>query len=145
MVAGSLPQHVQILGVPLARAPATGPRSPTSGPFKIIIPDSALPDIDTLTECIRAAHGDGRAVAVHCVTREALVLLLAALDDAGMLPGDRIEHAALIPAELISRLRSLGLMVVTQPGLLIQRGDDYRRDLAAAEHGDLYRAVAARR
>ena len=122
------------------RCPSAWPDSPTAGPFKIIIADSALPDIDTLTERIRTAHRDGRAVAVHCVTREALVLLLAALDEAGTRPGDRIEHAALIPAELIARLRDLGLTVVTQPGFLAQRGDDYVRDVPAAEHGDLYRA-----
>jgi predicted amidohydrolase YtcJ len=137
---GTLPQHVQLLGVPLGWAPAAGADSPTPGPFKIILADSALPDIETVTGRIRAAHGTGRAVAVHCVTREALVLLLAALDDAGTRPGDRIEHAALVPAELISRLGSAGLTVVTQPGFLTRRGDDYVRDVPATEHDDLYRA-----
>ena len=111
MASGAIPQHVRLLGVPLGWAPAAGPPRPTAGPrplsawprpstagpFKIILADSMLPDIDTLTERIRTAHGDGRAVAVHCVTREALVLLLAALDEAGTRPGDRIEHAALVP------------------------------------------------
>jgi predicted amidohydrolase YtcJ len=154
MASGALPQHVQLLGAALGWAPAAAPRSPATGrrapvvlphspaagPFKIVISDSMLPDIDTLTERIRAAHRVGRAVAVHCVTREALVLLLAALGEAGTRPGDRIEHAALVPAELIFRLRGLGLTVVTQPGFLAQRGDDYVRDVPAAEHGDLYRA-----
>jgi predicted amidohydrolase YtcJ len=154
MASGALPQHVQLLGVPLDWPPAAAPRatiagplapavwphSAAAGPFKLVIPDSALPDIDTLTERIRTAHGHGRAVAVHCVTREALVLLLAALDEAGTRPGDRIEHAALVPAELIARLHSLGLTVVTQPGFLAQRGDEYIRDVPTAEHGDLYRA-----
>jgi predicted amidohydrolase YtcJ len=147
MTIGSLPQHVQLLGVPLGWAPPTGPGAPTAGPcpptagpFKIVLADSMLPDIGTLTERIAAAHATGRAVAVHCVTREALVLLLAALDEAGTRPGDRIEHAALVPAGLISRLHSLGLAVITQPGFLAQRGDDYARDVPAAEHDDLYRA-----
>jgi len=140
MDSGALPQHVQLLGVPPGWAAPAGPRSPAAGPFKIIINDAALPALDTLTERIRAVHDGGRAVAVHCVTREALVLLLAALDDAGTRPGDRIEHAALVPAGLISRLRDLGLTVVTQPGFLTVRGDDYLCDLPAAEHADLYRA-----
>jgi predicted amidohydrolase YtcJ len=140
MAAGALPQHVQLLGVPPGWAAPAGPHPPAAGPFKIIIDDAALPAIDTLTERIRAVHGHGRAVAVHCVTREALVLLLAVLDEAGAGPGDRIEHAALVPAGLISRLRDLGLTVVTQPGFLAWRGDDYRRDVPAAEHADLYRA-----
>lgn len=154
MAEGTLPQHVQLLGVPLGWAPAAGPGSPTAGPhpltawphhpgagpFKIILADTALPDIGTLTDRIRSAHGAGRAVAAHCVTREALLLLLAALDDAGTRPGDRIEHAALVPAGLIPRLRSLGLTVVTQPGFLTQRGDGYEREVPDAEHDDLYRA-----
>jgi predicted amidohydrolase YtcJ len=153
MASAAIPQHVQLLGMPLGWAPAEGPRPatgprpritgpppPAAGPFKIILADSMLPDIDTLTERIAATHGGGRAVAVHCVTREALVLLLAAFGDAGARPGDRIEHAALVPAELIPRLRSLGLTVVTQPGFLTQRGDDYLRDVPAAQHDDLYRA-----
>jgi predicted amidohydrolase YtcJ len=140
MFSGALPQHVQLLGVPPGWAAPAGPRWPAAGPFKIIIDDTALPALGTLTERIRAIHDGGRAVAVHCVTREALVLLLAALDDAGPRPGDRIEHAALVPAGLISRLLDLGLTVVTQPGFLSLRGDDYRRDVPAAEHADLYRA-----
>jgi len=154
MASGALPQHVQLLGVPLDWSPATAPRATTAGlrvpavwphsaaagPFKLVIPDSMLPGIDMLTERIAAAHSGGRAVAVHCVTREALVLLLAALGEAGTRPGDRIEHAALVPAELIPRMHDLGLTVVTQPGFLAQRGDDYVRDVPAAEHGDLYRA-----
>ncbi len=66
--------------------------------------------------------------------------MLAALDDAGTRPADRIEHAALVPAALISRLGSLALTVVTQPGFLTRRGDDYVRDVPVAEHDDLYRA-----
>jgi predicted amidohydrolase YtcJ len=73
------------------------------------------------------------------VTREALALLLAALQDAGVRPGDRIEHAALVPAELIPHLAATGLRVVTQPGFLAHRGDDYLRDVPAGEHADLYR------
>jgi predicted amidohydrolase YtcJ len=154
MDCGAIPQHVKLLGAPLGWVAGAGPaspiagssspaalsRSPTAGPFKIVLADSMLPGIDALTERITAAHSGGRAVAVHCVSREALVLLLAAFDEAGTRPGDRIEHAALVPAGLIPRLRSLGLTVVTQPGFLIQRGDDYVRDVPAAEHDDLYRA-----
>jgi len=140
MSAGDLPQHVQLLGAPLGWAPPTGPRSPAAGPYKIVLADSGLPELGALAERIRTVHGSGRAVSVHCVTREALVLLLAALDDVSTQYGDRIEHAALIPAELIGRLGDLGLTVVTQPGFLAQRGDDYLRDLPASDQADLYRA-----
>ncbi len=160
MRAGALPQHVLLLGAPAGwtrpggdrrshdnRDPngEQGDRGPAVGPAKIVLADSGLPEISELTARIAAVHARGRPVAVHCVTREALVLLLAALADAGPLPGDRIEHAALIPSELIGTMRAMGLRVVTQPGFLAERGDDYRSELPAAEHEDLYRAESLRR
>ena len=127
-------QRLTLLGVPLGRRPPPGA---VTGPYKIVLADSGLPDPDTLAERIRAAHAAGRAVAVHTVTRESLVLLLVALHAAGRDPRDRVEHAALVPTELVADLR--GLAVVTQPGFLADRGDDYRRDVPAGEHTDLYR------
>ncbi|MEV7038449.1 amidohydrolase family protein [Amycolatopsis sp. NPDC051061] len=132
LTAGALPQRVLVLGAPLGDGRV-------AGPYKIVLADSGLPDFDALIDRIRAAHGENRAVAVHCVTREALVLLLAALEETGTRPGDRIEHAALVPAELLPRIAELGLRIVTQPAFLADRGDDYLRDLPAADHPDLYR------
>lgn len=125
-----LPQHVLPLGTPLGHPGV-------AGPYKIVLADSELPDFAWLTGRIRAAHDAGRAVAVHCVTREALVLLLAAVEVTGSHAGDRVEHAGLVPIELVPRLA--GWRVVTQPGFLTWRGDDYLRDVPAAEHPDLYR------
>ncbi len=45
-----------------------------AGPYKIVLADSGLPPCDELTDRIRTAHAASRPVAVHCVTREALVL-----------------------------------------------------------------------
>jgi predicted amidohydrolase YtcJ len=171
MRTAALPQHVQLLGVPLDWTAPARPPAPAAGPYKIVLADSGLPGLEPLTDRIRAAHASGRGVAAHCVTREALVLLVAALElaaaadaepggttglagtaDAGPVtlaapgvgatprPGDRIEHAALVPAGMIPRLRDLGLRVVTQPGFLACRGDDYLRDVPASDHADLYRA-----
>ena len=131
---GTLPQHLTLLGTRLGE-PA--PPGTTAGPYKIVMADSGLPDLDALTTRIRAAHAAGRGVAVHCVTREALVLLLAALADTGTQAGDRIEHTALVPAELIADLRRL--RVVTQPGFLADRGDRYLHNVPADDHPDLYR------
>jgi predicted amidohydrolase YtcJ len=136
---GALPQHVQLLGTPQEWLGPTSPRTPTIGPQKLILADSGLPDLDSLADRIRAAHTADRSVAVHCVTREALLLLLAALAETGVRPGDRIEHAAMIPGETIPTLRDLGLTVVTQPGFLSWRGDDYLRDIPPADHQALYR------
>lgn len=136
---GALPQRVHLLGVPLDGPPAPPHRRITVGPYKIVLADSGLPALDDLVERIRLAHAAGRAVAVHCVTREALFLLLAAFDETGTRPGDRVEHAALVPAEFVGVLAARGLRVVTQPGFIADRGDDYHRDVPASDLPDLYR------
>jgi predicted amidohydrolase YtcJ len=143
MTRGILPPRVALLGAPLG-APLPGDQGepgPSAGPYKIVLADSGLPGYDELTGRIRAARAAGRAVAVHCVTREALVLALAALAAAGPRPGDRIEHAALVPAELVPGLARLGVRVVTQPGFLAHRGDDFLRDVPPADRPDLYRCA----
>jgi predicted amidohydrolase YtcJ len=138
---GDLPSRVHLLGVPLGAAIPDTPGL-TVGPYKIVLADSDLPTYTELAELVAAAHGADRPVAVHCVTREALLLLIAVLRDLGTLRGDRIEHAALVPAELIAELAELRLRVVTQPGFLADRGDDFLRDLPAEDHPDLYRCAS---
>jgi predicted amidohydrolase YtcJ len=136
----ALPQRVTLLGVPLGRR---APAPLRTGPYKIVLADSGLPPFRDLVDTIRAAREVGRAIAAHCVTREALLLLLAALNEAGPpYPGDRIEHAAVVPPDTIPELARRGLRVVTQPGFVADRGDDYRRDVPPAEHADLYRAAS---
>jgi predicted amidohydrolase YtcJ len=143
MRAGRLPPRVHLLGAPLG---VTLPDTPglTAGPYKVVLADSGLPAYADLLELIIAAHRAGRPVAAHCVTREALVLLIAVLREAGALPGDRIEHAAIVPGELIPELAGLRLRVVTQPGFLSDRGDDFLRDVPAADQVDLYRCASLR-
>ncbi|PPJ33552.1 amidohydrolase [Nocardia nova] len=136
---GELPQRLHLLGVPLNAVVQQENSRVSVGPYKIVIPDSGLPSLDNLVERIRCAHGHGRAVAVHCVSREALLLLLAAMEEAGGRAGDRIEHGALIPVESIADIRRHGFSVVTQPGFLRHRGDDYRHTVDAADLPDLYR------
>jgi predicted amidohydrolase YtcJ len=110
-----------------------------AGPVKLVLSDHALPGLDALVAQIRAAHERGAPVGAHSVTRESLLLYLAALDQAGHLLGDRVEHGALIPAAAIERLAQHQITVVTQPGLLTARGDDYLVGVDAHEHGDLWR------
>jgi predicted amidohydrolase YtcJ len=138
---GAIPQRLHLLGVPLDHP---GDPAITTGPYKIVIADSDLPDIETLEATIRRAHDLGRPVAVHCVSREALLILLAVLDTTGTLAGDRIEHGALIPAESLAALRNKGLTVVTQPGFLADRGDDYLHRVDPRDHRDLYRCRSLR-
>ena len=138
MMRGELPQRVHLLGVRLGVPPPPLPGL-TVGPYKIVLADSGMLTYPELTERITAAHGSGRPVAVHCVTREALVLLVAALHETGTLEGDRVEHAGIVPEEMVEDLSLLRVRVVTQPGFLADRGDDFMRGLPAAEHADLYR------
>lgn len=134
---GDLPQHVVATGGP-ALAGAVAPPGLTWGPVKLVIDDGAYPALDALAADIGAAHRHSRAVAIHCVTRVALVLALAAWDEAGSRPGDRVEHGAVVPPALIPHLRRHGLTVVTQPGFVAERGDDYRRDVDVDDQPWLY-------
>ncbi len=134
---GALPQQLLLLGAPLQGLPPPAGRL-AAGPFKLLLHDHALPSFDELCERIAAAHDSHRAVAVHCVTRESLLLTLAALEGVGAVPGDRVEHAAVVPSESRSQLLALGLRVVTQPGFIAERGEQYLRDVDAEDRALLY-------
>lgn len=135
MARGELPPHLTLLGVGTEAAPP-GIRV---GPAKIMLADHRAIDFEALVARIAAYHAQGRAVALHCVTRASLAVTAAALAETGSLPGDRIEHASLASPEGDALLRDLGVAVVTQPDFLRTRGDDYVRELAAADLLDLYR------
>lgn len=110
------------------------------GPRKLVIADHALPTAAALAERIRNARGSrDRRVAVHCVSLESLVLLLAALEVTGSLPGDRIEHGAVIPDALVNEVANMGLAVVTQPDFLRLRGTTYRQHADDELVDDVYR------
>lgn len=136
---GRLPQRVLLLG---GRPGALGERI-TLGPLKIVPADHEAPDLDWMRTQVRAAREQGRPVAVHCVTREALAVTLAVLEELGTYARDRIEHASLVDPDAGRELARLGLTVVTQPGFIADRGDDYRRELAS-ELDDLYRVASLR-
>ena len=92
---GRLPVEATITGAPDIEGAL--PEGLRWGPAKILLPDHDLPSLQEIEELIGAARRRGRPVAVHCVTREALLLTIAALDTVGMRAGDRIEHGALDP------------------------------------------------
>ena len=89
-------------------------------------------------------HADG-PVAVHCVTAAQLVVTLAALRAAGRHPGDRIEHAAVVPQDCLAELADLDPVVVTQPNFVAERGDQYLVDVAAQPSPILWRLASLRR
>ncbi len=137
---GTLPCRVVITGS--AAVADLVPAGAGRGPVKVIIDDAALPGLDELVSQFQAARRAGRAVATHCVTREALVLALVTWETVGAIEGDRIEHGALVPVELFSTIADLGVTVVTQPIFVAERGDEYLSDVDVDDVGDLWRCRA---
>jgi predicted amidohydrolase YtcJ len=129
---GALPIGVVVTGN--AALPTNASSELPRGPVKIVIDDHELPPFDWITAEYTRARSTGRPIAVHSVTRDSLVLALAAWHDVGAAPGDRIEHGAVIPVELFADIRDLGLTVVTQPSFVHERGDQY---LTGVEAGDV--------
>jgi predicted amidohydrolase YtcJ len=134
---GVIRQRLHLMAPVGVGAPDT--RLVTRGPVKVLLDDITLPTLDQLTRRIRDAHSAGRSVAVHCVTRVQAVLTAAALGETGSRAGDRIEHGAVLGADLLPTLRQLGITVVTQPGFVLTRGDEYLTDVDPTDLGDLWR------
>jgi predicted amidohydrolase YtcJ len=133
--AGVIPQRLMLMAPAGLRPPPAA--AVTLGPQKLILDDATLPGPAELAAVISRAHRGGSAVAVHCVTAEQLIVTVAALEQAGP-ADDRIEHASVVPPGYPAALARLGLTVVTQPGFISDRGDDYRREVNAAEQPWLY-------
>jgi predicted amidohydrolase YtcJ len=131
---GRLPQRVLVTGGPALPERDGLPR----GPVKLILAEADLPLLDELASTIATVHASGRPVAVHCVTAAELALLLAAWDEAGTDPGDRVEHGAVVVPEAVRRLADLGVTVVTQPGFVAERGDRYLAEVDAADRSHLW-------
>jgi predicted amidohydrolase YtcJ len=110
-------------------------------PGKRILHDDDL-DLERLAEWIADRHRCGGPVAIHCVTAAQLLVTIAALRQAGTHPRDRIEHAAVAPADCIADLAELAVSVITQPNFVAERGDQYLDDVPAAEHDQLWRVAS---
>lgn len=107
----ALPQRVASLGA-----------APTTLPRKVVVPDHADDAWTQVRAGVHAARAEGRPVALHAVSRIALALAIAALEESGAGPGDRIEHAAVCDDDAADRLAALGVVVVTQPSIAARRG-----------------------
>ena len=136
--AGALPQRVLLAGT-LALGQNVPLHGLVLGPVKLHLHEAALPDFGEAVALMRAAHDQGRVVAVHCVTETELVFTLAAFREAGARKGDRIEHASVTPCGLLRDFVDLGLAVVVQPNFVAERGDEYRADIPARDWPNLYR------
>lgn len=137
---GELLQDVLVMGSSdlNQRLDAGNPRIRV-GARKFHLHDHALPDFGVFKAQIRAAHAVGRNVAFHCVSRVDITFALAALRETGVRLGDRIEHASVTPPEALAEIRALGMIVVTQPAMIAERGDDYLREVEPDDQPFLYR------
>jgi predicted amidohydrolase YtcJ len=131
IAAADLPQQVRLMGV--EQDP-----SGTPAPRKVLLADEDDLDWHALLALVRDTHAAGRPVAVHTVTRASLVAVLSVLEATGAVPGDRLEHAAVVPPDLVGAIARLGLCVVTQPAMAAARGDDYLRDVDPCDRDDLW-------
>lgn len=136
---GELLQNVRAMGAASLDGCASRWPRVQLGEHKFHLHEHELPEFDALVAAIRLSHDHGRAAAFHCVTRTDLTFALSALREAGAMRGDRIEHASIAPPELVAEIAALGLIVVTQPNFIAERGDDYLRDVAADDQPWLYR------
>jgi predicted amidohydrolase YtcJ len=110
-------------------------------PGKRILHDDDL-NLEQLAGWITERHRDDHPVALHCVTAAQLLVAIAALREAGGHPGDRIEHAAVVPPDCLADVADLGVTVVTQPNFVVERGDQYLADVPTAEHDQLWRVAS---
>lgn len=137
---GRLPARLLAMGAGPIAAPEDG--AFMVGPVKILLDDDRLPALEDLTAIIRQARFWGRTVAAHCVTAGELAMIIAALEECGSRPGDRIEHGSIIPQDAIAAIHALSLTVVTQPAFIATRGDRYLALVDPAEQADLYRCAS---
>jgi predicted amidohydrolase YtcJ len=116
------------------------------GPAKIVIKelsDEIHPTEDELAALVTEAHGRGWQVAVHAVEERAVAAAVAAFEAAlARRPRadhrHRIEHCGLCPSDLVRRIGTADLLVVTQPSFLYYNGDRYLRQVAPEKQALLY-------
>ena len=141
VASGALPQRVVGTGG-VALAGTTPPAGFDLGPVKVMVGDASYPSVEELAAVVATAHRHDRPVAVHCASRIAAVLAVAAWDEVGPRPGDRMEHGSVLAPDLVARMAGLGVTVVTQPGFLFDRGDRYLAEVEAADRPHLYRGAS---
>jgi predicted amidohydrolase YtcJ len=134
-VDGGLPQRLLLLGEPVDEGTDDRQRVP----WKVLVDEVSGLDPSATAAELLAAHARGRPVAIHCTSRPETVLAVTLLVEHGAAPGDRLEHAGVLPPELDDALARRGVTVVTQPHFIAERGDDYLADVEPDDHPLLYR------
>lgn len=143
IVRGEWQQRIQVMGSEQLDAQVDDPVLALGrGPLKLYLRESELPPLDEFIHRIAQAHRHQRAIAIHCATLVELHFALAAMDSAGAIAGDRIEHASVTDDAALERMADLGVTVVSQPHFIAERGDQYRHAVDTRDQHNLYRAAA---
>jgi hypothetical protein len=105
--------------------------------------DEIVPDEGELARLVAEVHAAGRQVAIHAIGAGAVSAAAAAIEAAlAAQPRDghrhRIEHCGLLPEGVAQRLARLGVVVVSQPSFLYERGDRYLALVPEEAQRDLY-------
>lgn len=140
---GELLQRCRVMGKPeLSTVALVGHPKLSLGSVKLYLREVDLTDLAEFTQAIEQAHTSGRCVAVHCVTLAELHWALLAFAEAGVVPGDRIEHASVADDFALSKITELGLCVVSQPNFIAERGEQYLQQVEPADLPWLYRGAS---
>jgi predicted amidohydrolase YtcJ len=92
--------------------------------------DEIVPDEAELARLVAEVHGTNRQVAIHAIGEQAVSAAAGAIEAAlrDRPRSDhrhRIEHCGLLPEGMTQRLAQLGVVVVSQPSFVYERGDRY--------------------
>jgi predicted amidohydrolase YtcJ len=110
------------------------------GHLKALLSENSLSPAAT-DEIVLIARRVGKPVAFHAVSEAELVVALHAIAELGNAVGPcRVEHAGVVPDELLCDLRRLSVIVVGQPALVAERGDYYVQEYDPSQYGWLHRA-----
>jgi hypothetical protein len=94
--------------------------------------------VEGLAGVVRRAAEAGRRVAVHAPTVGSVRAALDAFRATGDPRGHRIEHAPLLPRDLVEAIADAGVAVVAQPGLLTEVTPRYEQLLTPGERERLH-------
>lgn len=136
--------------VPSLLPPAAAPGCAGDGPVKLMLGEvgglSARGQRSLQTTVVET-HRQGRQVAIHATTVDGLraaldAIALALASEPRTDPRHRIEHASICPPEFVERAASLGVVIVGNPGFLVESAARYRRTVDTAYLTHLYNVGA---
>ncbi len=94
--------------------------------------------VEDLAGVVQRAAAAGRRLAVHAPTVDSVRAALDAFRATGEPRGHRIEHAPLLPRDLVDAIAEAGVVIAAQPGLLTEVTPRYEQLLTPGERERLH-------